>query len=171
MTMLDPYLVVDMSDERGLFCGMVLGDLGADVVRIEPPGGNKARLVSPAGAGVAHQPRLGSGCGQHVAISAQDATSLAAAYQALATVLGSPPGKRSGGGIHVGDTSIPTIYQAADGIVSVTFFFGASQGPYSQRLMQWIYDEGECDEETRDKDYIDYLRQLKSGEEPMSELA
>src|SRR5947199_7937879 len=49
MTMLDPYLVVDMSDERGLFCGMVLGDLGADVVRIEPPGGNKARLVSPAG--------------------------------------------------------------------------------------------------------------------------
>ena len=37
--MLSCYRVLDLSDERGLFCGHVLGQLGADVVHVEPPGG------------------------------------------------------------------------------------------------------------------------------------
>ncbi len=36
--MLSCYRVLDLSDERGLFCGHVLGQLGADVVHVEPPG-------------------------------------------------------------------------------------------------------------------------------------
>ncbi|MDE0886309.1 MAG: CoA transferase [Myxococcota bacterium] len=45
--MLTPYRVVDFSDEQGLLCGQILADLGADVIRIEPPGGSTARRVGP----------------------------------------------------------------------------------------------------------------------------
>ncbi|MCS5636592.1 MAG: CoA transferase, partial [Myxococcota bacterium] len=45
--MLSPYRVVDFTDERGLLCGQILADLGADVIRVEPPGGSSARRVGP----------------------------------------------------------------------------------------------------------------------------
>ena len=45
--MLSPYRVIDLSDERGLACGAVLADLGADVVQVEPPGGSRARRHGP----------------------------------------------------------------------------------------------------------------------------
>src|SRR3989442_3450156 len=41
--MLSPYRVLDLSTERGVLCGQILGDLGADVIKIEPPGGSPAR--------------------------------------------------------------------------------------------------------------------------------
>lgn len=52
-TMLSPYRVLDLTDERGEIAGMVLGDLGADVIKVEPPGGTSARTCPPLlGAGV-----------------------------------------------------------------------------------------------------------------------
>ena len=45
--MLSPYRVLDLADERGIFCGKLLGDLGADVIKVEPPGGDRARGVGP----------------------------------------------------------------------------------------------------------------------------
>lgn len=39
--------VLELSDEKGQFCGKLLGDLGADVIKIEPPGGVKNRHVGP----------------------------------------------------------------------------------------------------------------------------
>src|SRR5271170_7232364 len=45
--MLSPYRVLDLTDEGALICGQILGDLGADVILIEPPGGAKARKVGP----------------------------------------------------------------------------------------------------------------------------
>lgn len=45
--MLSPYRVLDLTDERGLLCGKILADLGADVIQIEPPGGNTARRIGP----------------------------------------------------------------------------------------------------------------------------
>ena len=38
--------VLELSDEKGQFCGKLLGDLGADVIKIEPPGGQNTRSVS-----------------------------------------------------------------------------------------------------------------------------
>lgn len=45
--MLSPYRVIDLTNERGLLCGQILADLGADVLQIEPTGGSSARLCGP----------------------------------------------------------------------------------------------------------------------------
>ncbi len=45
--MLSPYRVVDLADDRGIFCGRLLGDLGAEVIKVEPPSGDPARRVGP----------------------------------------------------------------------------------------------------------------------------
>jgi len=45
--LLGPYRVLDLTDERGLLCGRILGDLGADVWQVEPPGGSSARRQGP----------------------------------------------------------------------------------------------------------------------------
>ncbi|HYL57499.1 MAG TPA: CoA transferase [Candidatus Acidoferrales bacterium] len=47
MSMLTPYRVLDLTTERGLLCGQLLGDMGADVVKVEPPGGSSARSIGP----------------------------------------------------------------------------------------------------------------------------
>jgi crotonobetainyl-CoA:carnitine CoA-transferase CaiB-like acyl-CoA transferase len=39
--------VLELADEKGQFCGKLLADLGADVVKIEPPGGEPCRHVGP----------------------------------------------------------------------------------------------------------------------------
>jgi crotonobetainyl-CoA:carnitine CoA-transferase CaiB-like acyl-CoA transferase len=45
--LLNPYRVLDLTDERGILCGKILADLGADVIQIEPPAGSSARRVGP----------------------------------------------------------------------------------------------------------------------------
>jgi crotonobetainyl-CoA:carnitine CoA-transferase CaiB-like acyl-CoA transferase len=291
--LLDPYRVIDLTDERGLLCGLILGDLGADVIRVEPPGGSPARAVSPGGslvweawarnsrsvavdvaapegqaalrelvasadfviesappghmaalglgydalaainpalvyvsitpfgqdgpaagyaatdlivqaasgmlsavgdadrpplvvrghqawahagaeaagaALIAHHERVRSGRGQHVDVSAQQAAALAGSFQPLAAAVGSVCPRRASGAIVVGPVAVPTIYAARDGFVSLTLFFGPSQGPFTRRLMDWIYEEGGCDEATRAKDWVAYLQLLFSGAEPLTEL-
>jgi crotonobetainyl-CoA:carnitine CoA-transferase CaiB-like acyl-CoA transferase len=46
-SMLSPYRVLDLTDDRGEIAAMVLGDLGADVIKVEPPGGSPARFCGP----------------------------------------------------------------------------------------------------------------------------
>lgn len=45
--LLSPYRVLDLTRERGLLCGQMLADLGADVIQVEPPGGSPARRLGP----------------------------------------------------------------------------------------------------------------------------
>ena len=47
MNLLEPYRVLDLTDVRGQIAGMMLGDLGADVIRIEPVEGSPARRAGP----------------------------------------------------------------------------------------------------------------------------
>jgi crotonobetainyl-CoA:carnitine CoA-transferase CaiB-like acyl-CoA transferase len=39
--------VVDMANENGEWCGRILADLGAEVIRVEPPGGAPSRSLPP----------------------------------------------------------------------------------------------------------------------------
>ncbi|MDA3038488.1 MAG: CoA transferase, partial [Actinomycetota bacterium] len=50
--MLAAYRVLDLSDERGQLAGFILGQLGADVIAVEPPGGVSSRHRAPYAGGV-----------------------------------------------------------------------------------------------------------------------
>ena len=45
--MLSPYTVLDLTDDRGELASMMLGDLGADVIKVEPPEGSSSRRTGP----------------------------------------------------------------------------------------------------------------------------
>ena len=48
MVSLPPYRILDLTDERGVYSTKILADFGADVVRIEPPEGDKMRRRGPS---------------------------------------------------------------------------------------------------------------------------
>ena len=45
--LLSQFRVLDLTDEKGYLCGKILGDLGADVIKIEKPGGDPCRNIGP----------------------------------------------------------------------------------------------------------------------------
>ena len=47
MSFLSGVRVIELADERGEFCGKLLAGLGADVVKVEPPGGSPTRRIGP----------------------------------------------------------------------------------------------------------------------------
>jgi len=44
---LDGLRVLDLTDQKGGLCGRLLADMGADVIKIEPPDGDPARRIGP----------------------------------------------------------------------------------------------------------------------------
>jgi crotonobetainyl-CoA:carnitine CoA-transferase CaiB-like acyl-CoA transferase len=283
--MLSPYRVLDLTTERGLLCGQILGDLGADVIKIEPPGGSPARRLAPfyhdephpdrslywwannrnkrsitlnldhdegrallrrlatnahfviesdnpgalaqrgcsyddlakinpalvyvsitpfgqdgpkanyadsdlvilaaggpliltgdedrapvrvsvpqaylhasgqaaAAALIAHHERRRSGLGQHVDVSAQQAVAQATQSSLLAAPLEERDFQRLAGGVKMGPVKVRLVWPAKDGYVSIGFLFGSAMGHFTKRLMQWVHEEGFCDAETRDKDWV-----------------
>lgn len=47
LSALQGFKVLDLAGERGAFCGKLLADMGADVIKVEPPGGDQARRIGP----------------------------------------------------------------------------------------------------------------------------
>jgi crotonobetainyl-CoA:carnitine CoA-transferase CaiB-like acyl-CoA transferase len=46
-TLLEGYRVLDLTDEKGLLASRILADMGAEVIKIEKPGGDDARRIGP----------------------------------------------------------------------------------------------------------------------------
>jgi benzylsuccinate CoA-transferase BbsE subunit len=44
---LSPFRTLDLTNEKGYFCGKILADLGADVIKVEPPEGDPGRNMGP----------------------------------------------------------------------------------------------------------------------------
>jgi benzylsuccinate CoA-transferase BbsE subunit/naphthyl-2-methylsuccinate CoA transferase subunit len=44
---LSGYRVLDLTDDKGYYCSKILAELGADVIKIEPPGGDHSRSIGP----------------------------------------------------------------------------------------------------------------------------
>ncbi|MEL7157881.1 MAG: CoA transferase, partial [Actinomycetota bacterium] len=298
--MLSPYRVVDLTDERGHLCGLMLAGLGAEVIAVEPPGGSRARRLGPfaddidhperslthfaynrgkksvvldleepgdrdrlrtllAGAdvvitsdtpgrmadlGLAYEhlapthphliyasisaygqtgpkaqwaatdltvmassstmaatgdddrapvrvtipqgfhfgaasatagilialiERAHSGHGQHIDAAAQWTATLGTQAGLLSTGVGATDATRSAGGAVAGPIRLRLVYPAADGYVSITHVFGMPIGQNTARLMDWVCEEGFCDEAMRDKDWVSYLELIESGEESIEE--
>ena len=49
--------VLELADEKGQWCGKLMADMGADVVKIEPPGGETTRTIGPFYEDVPHRER------------------------------------------------------------------------------------------------------------------
>ena len=46
-TLLEGYRVLDLTDEKGLLASRIMADMGAEVVKVEKPGGDEARRIGP----------------------------------------------------------------------------------------------------------------------------
>ncbi len=44
---LSGYRILDLTDHKGAYCGRLLADLGAEVIKIEPPEGDETRKLPP----------------------------------------------------------------------------------------------------------------------------
>ncbi|MBI5947252.1 MAG: CoA transferase [Chloroflexi bacterium] len=130
-----------------------------------------AAMTGVVGTLLALRERAQSGLGQHVDISAQEAATCCSVPAQLAEPWGESPMVRRAGGYMHGGIFTRTTYPAKDGFVSISFLFGSTVGPATQRLVQWMYSEGGCDESVRDKDYVAMGARLMGGDEPLSELA
>lgn len=56
-SLLGPYRILDLTDEKGLLGGKILADLGADVIKVEKPGGDAARNIGPFYKDIPHPER------------------------------------------------------------------------------------------------------------------
>ncbi len=110
-----------------------------------------------------------SGLGQHVDMSAQQSMNQACQSYALSTPIGATPPVRHAGGVLVEGLHIQLMWPCADGHASVTFLFGPGFRAFTQNLMDWVCEEGFCDEATRDKNWTEYAMMLLDGREPVSE--
>ena len=61
-TLLGPYRALDLCNETGALCGKIFADLGADVIKIEKPGGDPARNIGPFYHDIPHPEKSLSWC-------------------------------------------------------------------------------------------------------------
>ncbi|OAI38606.1 hypothetical protein AYO38_09285 [bacterium SCGC AG-212-C10] len=135
-----------------------------------PQSFHHASTEAATGVLVALRERRRSGLGQRIDVSAQEAMTtctqsfiLSSAWNDVA-LFRLPPGEMRS------KTGLSGVYPAKDGYVAIGFFFGSGLGPIAVRFMHWIYEEGMCDERDRDKNWVNYMALLASGDETLDEL-
>ena len=149
----------------------VTGDSDRPPVRISvPQAWLHAASEAAVGALVALEHRARTGTGQHVDCSAHQAVVETALSAVLYAPAGLMPVTREAGGVRFGTVLIRTIYPCLDGYVVITIAFGAMIGPMFRRFVQWLHEEGFCDEATLNKNWVDFALLIQSGEESLSEL-
>ena len=111
--------------------------------------------------------RQASGLGQHVDTSAQQSFVDCTQFQMMAVLTGGEVPVRLPGAVNLGGFLIPWVYECADGYVTVTFLFGPMIAPFTSRILAWACDEGFCEPELRDKDWVDFGMAIVEGRESM----
>ena len=144
------------------------GDRDRAPVRIGSPQTWHNAAVDTAGAVLmALHERQASGLGQHVDTSAQQSFVDCTQFQMMAVLTGGEVPVRLPGAVNLGGFLIPWVYKCADGYVTVTFLFGPMIAPFTSRILAWACDEGFCDTELRDKDWVDFGMAIVEGRESM----
>ncbi len=146
----------------------LMGDADRPPVRVSVPQAFlHAGAEAAAATMVALHERRRSGLGQHVDVSAQQAVTLATQSDIVSAAVHSAGGARTAGGGRIGELTLRFRYPASDGHVSITHLFGRAFGPATVRLMEAVCEDGFCDEELRDKDWIAIASRISKGAEPV----
>ncbi len=144
------------------------GDRDRAPVRIGSPQTWHNAAVDTAGAVlIALHERQRSGLGQHVDTSAQQSFVDCTQFQMMAVLVGGEAPVRLPGAVSLGDFLIPWVYECLDGYVTVTFLFGPMIAPFTSRILAWACEEGFCEPELRDKDWVDFGMAVMEGRESM----
>jgi crotonobetainyl-CoA:carnitine CoA-transferase CaiB-like acyl-CoA transferase len=148
----------------------ITGDRDRPPVRVSVPQAFlHASADGAAAALVALHERASSGLGQHIDVSAQQAATIATQGNSLSYLVREETATRMAGGVVASGLDVRLTFPARDGFVSITLIFGATVGPATRRLMEYVHDEGFCDAATRDKDWVEYGLLLATGKEPVEE--
>ncbi|WP_419863749.1 CoA transferase [Candidatus Poriferisodalis sp.] len=144
------------------------GDRDRAPVRIGSPQTWHNAAVDTAGAVLmALHERQTSGLGQHVDTSAQQSFVDCTQFQMMTVLTGGDVPVRLPGAVDLGGFLIPWVYECADGHVTVTFLFGPMIAPFTSRILSWACDEGFCEPDLRDKDWVDFGMAIVEGRESM----
>ncbi|MGD9750688.1 MAG: CoA transferase [Acidimicrobiia bacterium] len=150
----------------------VTGDADRPPVRTAlPQAWMHACCEGAVGVMVALHDRARTGLGQGVDCSVQHSVFGASMPATFNPAVGLPTVRRSGGGVFIGTLQVRWVYPATDGHVVVSLLFGPMGGPFTRRLIEWMYEEGRCREETFKRDYIDFAIKIQQGEYTLDEFA
>ncbi|WP_419842896.1 CoA transferase [Candidatus Poriferisodalis sp.] len=139
----------------------ITGDADRAPLRITAPQSwLHAGSHAAVGTALALRQRDRSGYGQHVDVSAQQAMMQTAFPGIVAAPNAYPSARRTSGGILLLNFHLQFVYPAADGYVSVTLLFGDTMGRFTARLMDWVREEGCCDDELAALDWVDFGMRL-----------
>ncbi len=149
---------------------ILYGDEDRPPIRMSVPQAYLHACADAAGAAlIAYYDRLNTALGQHVDVAAQQSLGLAQQSTLLAATVGGDETRRMAGGVKMGPIRVPLVWEAKDGLVTCVFLFGSALGVFTRKLMNYICEQGFCDQATRDKDWIAYGDLLLTGREPFEE--
>jgi crotonobetainyl-CoA:carnitine CoA-transferase CaiB-like acyl-CoA transferase len=133
------------------------GDEARPPVRVAVPQGFLHAAADAAGAMlIANHYRARTGWGQHIDLSAQQSAAMATQSMILSVPFGDNELVRAAGGLKLGPLDIRLMWPAKDGFVSITFLFGTAIGPFTRRFMEWMHEEGYCDNEMLNTDWLNF---------------
>ena len=102
--------------------------------------------------------RRRTGWGQHIDVSAQEAMILTAQGWLAPSLCDNPPAQRTGGGLELlGLLKFRFVYECADGHVTLTFLPGVLVGPFTNKVLAWVNEEGDLAPGLIDHDWTDLL--------------
>ena len=139
----------------------ITGDADRAPLRITAPQSwLHAGSHAAVGTALALRQRDRSGYGQHVDISAQQAMMQTAFPGIVHAPNEYPSARRTSGGILFLNFHLQFVYPASDGYVSITLLFGDTIGRFTKRLMDWVHENGCCDDELAALDWVDFGMRL-----------
>jgi crotonobetainyl-CoA:carnitine CoA-transferase CaiB-like acyl-CoA transferase len=149
---------------------ILYGDEDRPPIRMSVPQAYLHASVDAAAAAlVAYYQRLDSGIGQHVDVAAQESVGLANQSTALTIPIRGEETRRMAGGAQLGSLRVPLVWNAKDGQITFVFLFGSALGPFTRKFVDYLYEQGACDQAMRDTDWIGYGAELLSGRVPMQD--
>jgi crotonobetainyl-CoA:carnitine CoA-transferase CaiB-like acyl-CoA transferase len=123
---------------------------------------------------IAHFAREGSGAGTHVEVVAQQSVALTTLGRSLAYAVGDeqdvPEAPVRPAGTVVIDTSLSgcargrSNWPVADGFMELHLAIGPAGGPWTNRFVRWLADQGAIDQDIAEMDWSTLPERLLSGE-------